>query len=320
MLSRSLFLINRYFPPLVTIIALYCFFAVNLTSQVCTAAIKGCFMLNVVGLSAVQAVLVVRIWFLFQHSLFIRIVAVLTFVVAALLSAVFVGQSFPLLMSQPLNIPGIPQVGCSIPPPQSLWRLFLPALILHTFLFILTALRAFRTPKVFRDAPLMRRLLRDGGVFYFVVVVIVGFCAIGAFLVDSPAVNITAIYSNIMLTVTSVAISRLMLNIRSLADRLGYDEQWIFNNVEISRLNWRKGPREGEIIVEVHEHPECDVTTVDTPRSQHEEFIECGTISSSTDGCSKHCDRWSDSGVRITRVGELPHDHEHGGITPVRRW
>ncbi|KAK7043709.1 hypothetical protein VNI00_008321 [Paramarasmius palmivorus] len=61
-----------------------------------------------------------------------------------------------------------------------------------------------------------------------------------------------------MLTITSVAISRLMLNLRSLASRLGYDEEWIFNNVEISRLNWKKGEREGEIIVEVDDHYEDD--------------------------------------------------------------
>ncbi|EEB95809.1 hypothetical protein MPER_05165, partial [Moniliophthora perniciosa FA553] len=212
--------------------------------------------MNVIGLTAVQAVLVVRIWYLFKHSSVIRVVSILSVTIGAILSAFFVGQSFPLLRSIPIEIPELRHIGCAVPPPTNFWKLFLPALILHTLLFVLTALRAFRTPKVFRDAPLLRRLLKDGGIFYFVVLVIVGYSAISAFFVNTPEINLPAIFSDTMLTITSVAISRLMLNLRSLAARLGYDEEWIFNNVEIQRLNWKRGTREGEIIVEVNDHSE----------------------------------------------------------------
>jgi hypothetical protein len=110
---------------------------------------------------SILAVLVIRIWYLFKQSSVIRIVSVLSFLVGVVLSAFFVGQTFRLLHSIPLEIPGIQQVGCAIPPPNNFWKLFLPALVLHTLLFVLTALRAFRTPKIFRDAPLLRRLLRE---------------------------------------------------------------------------------------------------------------------------------------------------------------
>jgi hypothetical protein len=104
-----------------------------------------------------------------------------------------------------------------------------------------------------------------------------------------------------MLTITSVAISRLMLNLRSLASRLGYDEEWIFNNVEISRLNWKKGEREGEIIVEVDDHyeDEQDVELLERRGSMLKDGLSSYQSSSSV-------------GVRVTRVGDMPSDQ--GGM------
>ncbi|KAJ8078517.1 hypothetical protein PM082_012799 [Marasmius tenuissimus] len=266
-------------------------------------------MLDVVTVSSIQAVLVIRIWHLFPHSKTIRAVAVASFILAAIICAIFAVQTFPLIVSEI----GLNRVGCTVPPQRNFWRIFLPGLILHTLLFVFTCLRAFRTPKVFRDAPLMRRLLRDGGVFYFVIVAVVGYSAIGAFFIESHAVRTNL--SVLMPTVASVAISRLMLNIHSLAERLGYDERWIFSNVEIGRLNWKKGAREGEITVDVEDHEteqEDDVTLGGTPRVQASDLVELGSM----DGYSS-C-RGSKRGVQVTRVGELP--SVEGGMPPVADW
>ncbi|KAK1229939.1 hypothetical protein PQX77_006985 [Marasmius sp. AFHP31] len=277
-------------------------------------AIKTVYMLSVVCLATVQVVLVIRVWHLFPHSKTIRVVAVASSVLAVIVSTVFVVLTFPLIIVPDQKF-SPNQSGCSIPPPYNFWRIFLPALILHTLLFMFTCLRAIRTPKVFRDAPLMRRLLRDGGIFYFVIMAVVGFCAIGAFFINFPAINLPATYSNIITTVSSVAISRLMLNIRSLAERLGYDERWIFSNVEIGRLNWKKGAREGEITVDVEDHEteqEDDVTLSGTPRVRNSDLVELGSM----DGCSSY--RGSKRGVQVTRVGELP--SVGGGMPPVADW
>ncbi|KAK1232037.1 hypothetical protein PQX77_004844 [Marasmius sp. AFHP31] len=279
-----------------------------------STTIKTVLMLSVVCLVIVQAVLVTRIWHLFPHSKTIRIVTVASSILAVIISTVFMVQTFPLIIVPDQKI-SPNQYGCSIPPPHTFWRFFLPALILHTLLFVFTCLRAFRTPKVFRDAPLMRRLLRDGGIFYLVIVVIVGLSAIGAFFVDFPAISLPATYSNLITTVSSVAISRLMLNIRSLAERLGYDERWIFSNVEIGRLNWKKGAREGEITVDVEDHEteqEDDVTLGGTPRVRNSDLVELGIM----DGCSSY--RGSKRSVQVTRVGELP--SVGGGMPPVADW
>ena len=42
-----------------------------------------------------------------------------------------------------------------------------------------------------------------------------------------------------------------MLSIHSLAASLSTDSNWLLNNAELSRVRWRKGAREGELIVEI---------------------------------------------------------------------
>jgi hypothetical protein len=44
-----------------------------------------------------------------------------------------------------------------------------------------------------------------------------------------------------------------MLGIHSLAAELISDPALVFNNAELSRVPWKKGPNVGEIIVEVNE-------------------------------------------------------------------
>lgn len=100
-------------------------------------------------------------------------------------------------------------------------------------------------------APVLKRLRRDGGLFFVVVVISVGLSGIGAFLTDSPIVNVPAIYSNFMLCITSISVSRVMLSIHSLAANLGTDPEWLLNNVELSRVRWTKGAHDGELIVEI---------------------------------------------------------------------
>jgi hypothetical protein len=130
-----------------------------------------------------------------------------------------------------------------------------------------------------KNAPVLKRLLRDGGFFYFVVFVSVGFTAVGSFLKDMPKINIPAIYSHFMLATTSIAVSRIMFSIHSLAAKLGSDSAWLLNNLELSRVEWRKGAHEGELIVE--RGTDDDVESADSHAS---------TINNSLS-------------VRVTRVG-----------------
>jgi len=221
----------------------------------CKPAIQTVFVLNIIAISVVQGILVTRIWYLFQDSKPIRTGVILGFVVSLVLSLVFLHLSVANLVIINLTdlailFPGIRNEGCKAERPQGFWRIYLPSLVLHTILYILTAVRALRNRRLLKDAPILKRLLRDGGFFYFVVFVAVSWTAIGSLLKQSPTINIPAIYSQFLLTTTSIAVSRVMLSIHSLAHKLGSDSAWLLNNVELSRVEWRRGAHEGELIVE----------------------------------------------------------------------
>ncbi|KAJ3887414.1 hypothetical protein GG344DRAFT_80762 [Lentinula edodes] len=171
------------------------------------------------------------------------------------------------LLNTSLFMQGAP--GCRVARPVKFWRMFMPSLGLHTILYIMTAVRALRNRRILKDAPVLKRLLRDGGLFFFVVFVSIGFTAIGSFLENVPQINIPVIFSNpyydpttvvqsYLLAVTSIAMSRIMFSIHSLASHLGSETGWLLSNVELRRTNWRKGATEGELIVECNSYDDYD--------------------------------------------------------------
>jgi len=56
----------------------------------------------------------------------------------------------------------------------------------------------------------------------------------------------------------SIAVSRVMLSIHSLASSLGADSAYLLNNLELSRVarHWRAGATPGEIIVDTWKREE----------------------------------------------------------------
>ncbi|TFK56401.1 hypothetical protein OE88DRAFT_12702 [Heliocybe sulcata] len=151
-----------------------------------------------------------------------------------------------------LSIPGLEIDGCIVPPPNGLWRIWVPALILHTLLYVFTAVQAVLRRNVYgKRNVVLERLLRDGGVLYLAVLVTVGFSGIGSTRTDNPSVSTSAVYSNMMVGVVSLCMSRVMFSIHSLADNLNCDPDWLLNHLELSRVNWKKGENDGELVVEM---------------------------------------------------------------------
>ncbi|GLB43656.1 hypothetical protein LshimejAT787_1401680 [Lyophyllum shimeji] len=261
---------NRYLPMVIMILAITAFSIPNPSPE-------AAFLLSIVAITVIQGILVTRIWYLFQGSKAIQVGVIVGFVVSLALSLVFLylsANTVVIITSTDILqlFPGLRNEGCKAVRPPDFWRIYLPSLVLHTILYILTAVRALRNRRLLKDAPVLKRLLRDGGFFYFVVFFSVTFTAIGSFLKQYPKLNIPAIYSHFMLTTTSIGVSRVMLSIHSLADKLGSDSAWLLSNVELSRVGWRRGAHEGEIIVERHtvyadDDLESDVRSVSTKSS-----------------------------------------------------
>ncbi|KAG6916861.1 hypothetical protein DXG01_004842 [Tephrocybe rancida] len=187
--------------------------------MICKPAIQMAFLLNIFAIIIIQGILVIRIWYLFQANKVARIGIIVGFVISVVLSLVFLYLSVnPLVIIPQAEIahafPGIRNEG-----------------FLHTAMYIMTGVRALRNRRLLKHAPVLKRLLRDKRNLQ------------AGLLPLNP-------YASFLLTTTSIAVSRVMFSIHSLAHRLGSDSAWLLSNVELSRVGWRKGAHEGELIVE----------------------------------------------------------------------
>ncbi|THU97409.1 hypothetical protein K435DRAFT_838637 [Dendrothele bispora CBS 962.96] len=247
-LSRILFFINRYFPFLILTYGLVVLLHPNPTPEVCRPSIQFLFIINIIALGVIQAMLILRVWYLFSNA-WIQYGVVFCFVASNILSLSYTALSarnIELLLGTDFDV----GPGCKAARPDEFFRMFMPQLGLHVLLYLLTVVRALQNRNVLRDAPVLKRLLRDGGVFFFVVFATISFTAVGSFLTRIPSINITVVFSNYLLSLTSIAMSRVMFSIHSLASNLGSSTDWLLSNVELSRVAWRQGKNKNEIIIE----------------------------------------------------------------------
>ncbi|KZT22619.1 hypothetical protein NEOLEDRAFT_1137602 [Neolentinus lepideus HHB14362 ss-1] len=129
-------------------------------------------------------------------------------------------------------------------------RTWLPSLVVHAILYLLTVVRAFtpKPPKEKRDV--MNRVLWEGAILASVSFGTSLFDAIGAFESD-PRVSIPARYTEVMLAIMSVTMSRVMFNIRMLSASRGTDPEQLLSHLEMSRVKCTRGEHQGELLVEV---------------------------------------------------------------------
>ncbi|KAH7907898.1 hypothetical protein BJ138DRAFT_1069691 [Hygrophoropsis aurantiaca] len=271
-LSRILFFLNRYLPLGIMGLTTILFFATELSIrvcpffvqflshhisyvQICDAGIRASFTLTVIAVSINQAILLLRVWHMFPRNSFVRLSACASFLGCTSATFATLFLSFGNLHSVP-----IPQVlagqfvGCTSPPPANIWKIFIPNIVIHTVLFGFMVMRAMDGSWGVREsAPLMRRMLREGTFIYLLAMVSVCFSAAGARMTDYPLINVPATFSNFSLTINSLAVSRLMFSIRSLAGKLQTDPRWLLNPTELNRVNWHvaEGRFGGEIVVEM---------------------------------------------------------------------
>ncbi|KIK49023.1 hypothetical protein CY34DRAFT_797401 [Suillus luteus UH-Slu-Lm8-n1] len=266
-ISRVLFFLNRYLPFVVMIIVILgpnvpmkrsdvsALFGAEPAQVWCTHWIRAAFELSIIVICINQGILLLRVWYMYSHSAIARAVACFSYTACALSSLIIMGLSLPFLKSSTSSqIKPIP--GCSAPPPSMIWMVFVPSTIIHTILFGFTIARVAKISHDLRMDQLMRRLLRDGGLVFFVSMASAIFSAVGARLTTDPVINAPATWSNSQLAISAVAVSRLMLSIRSLAGKLKVSQNWLFNPTELSRVRWRavSGDYGRSIVVEMDTH------------------------------------------------------------------
>ncbi|KZT73380.1 hypothetical protein DAEQUDRAFT_467273 [Daedalea quercina L-15889] len=211
---------------------------------------RATFITDYVGITVVQAIIVLRVWYILSGRLFARIFVVIVFAATVFISI----RDFAVILPSVGHVSPVPLPlgGCPAPPIQEVWTIFLPYLVTQTILFIATLWPAFHLHRQGRHSQVMTRLVRDGGVFYLAFFAAAVFTTIGSIQKQDVSLLYTAVFSNFLLAVSSVSVSRLILSIRSLASQLDIDPETLLSTAELSRIQWRQGAHDGEIIVDIN--------------------------------------------------------------------
>ncbi|KLO13234.1 hypothetical protein SCHPADRAFT_890212 [Schizopora paradoxa] len=220
----------------------------------CTHAIRTTSSFVVIGMIVVEAVLVIRVYYLWSHNGLVQRFVVIGFVSLAAVALGFAANAISALSG--INLPDGFGPGCFNSGKGLYWPIFLPTFIIQTFLFAFTLLRIVGPLRSGQSSSFVKLLLRDGGYFYLVVILSVGYTGIGSLELSHPLVSTPALLSNSLLAIHSVCASHLILSVQSLASYMGSDPVFLLSNIEMARVHWRRGSNVNELVVEVDNEAE----------------------------------------------------------------
>ncbi|KAI6107937.1 hypothetical protein F5141DRAFT_86456 [Pisolithus sp. B1] len=193
-----------------------------------------------------QAVITLRVWYLFSRNAFVRAIAVgaLCSSTAVSLALVFtlVGtiEAF-LTASSPTQMPSAGRL---------VW-LYVPSLIFHSILFALKVYRFVQGGKSLHVEGPSRRFLKEGMLMYVFATGSIVFSMVCALFTAPTQISVFLLaLASFPTTAVVVAVCRVMLSIRSLKVTFHVDPEWLLNNAEMSRLPLRGGPSQSVLCVE----------------------------------------------------------------------
>ncbi|KIJ65807.1 hypothetical protein HYDPIDRAFT_109835 [Hydnomerulius pinastri MD-312] len=202
-----------------------------------------------------QAAVMLRVWYMFSHNRYIRITAA-TFYVTGVVSSSVLGASSWHAVEQEFNSETNIAVSTKLTPE---WYLFFPCITVHTLLFLCTIWRVLESVHLWGDAPMLKRILKEGTVMYILSSGALLFPIIGLSEVGDPLIYEPALLGEIGAAMMVISVCRAMLSIGSLAAMWHVKPAWLLNNAELSRVHWKRGQKDGELIVEIGEDQELSV-------------------------------------------------------------
>ncbi|KAJ7684319.1 hypothetical protein DFH06DRAFT_1462673 [Mycena polygramma] len=247
-ISRILFLCNRYFTlGLLTWRILCDFYPGLFPSEVCDIALRINFPLNLGALAIIQGILILRLWYLFQASKVVRYTLVVAFFWCTAGSVATLILQFPQLHSHLVNMPKRGLSFCDDPPPSQFWLVFVPSFVLHGVLSLFMILRVVHNVRTSKNVPLLKRCVRDGGFLYMVIFFSVAFSISAAIVGVSPSVGIVAMFSNFMLALLSMCVSRVILHLSGLVQAYSVDPlsfskapALLMHTAMVDRITWER--------------------------------------------------------------------------------
>ncbi|KAG2111959.1 uncharacterized protein F5147DRAFT_632685 [Suillus discolor] len=195
-----------------------------------------------------QCVITLRVWHLFPRSRFIRWLAVTIFTACLAGGAIFDTIKYNVIKSAAKTNNTLIFAQCR----TFSFILYLPALVVHTTMFLLTLYRFRVTPRTLQQHGMIHRFVKEGMILYSFAAGSLLYEIISLSLVKPEDIS-QHLSSRIAMAATAVSICRAMLSIRCLAATYHVDPAWLLNHAELSRVQWRRGHTEGEIYVEVSE-------------------------------------------------------------------
>ncbi|KIJ69037.1 hypothetical protein HYDPIDRAFT_52316, partial [Hydnomerulius pinastri MD-312] len=198
-------------------------------------------------------VVALRVWYLFSNNRFIRIAAPTMYAVSVIGCSVLGAREWDTVRTEfnrQTDIEGSVKL-------TRIWYIFFPCLVVHTVLFLCKIWRVVESKERWRDAPMLRRMLKEGAVMYIFATGTLLFSIIGLSENKNPLVcddRFTIprfLESDFAVAATVVSVCRAMLSIKSLAAMWHVDPSWLLNHAELSRVHWRRGGKEGELVVEL---------------------------------------------------------------------
>ncbi|KAG2362793.1 hypothetical protein BDR07DRAFT_998354 [Suillus spraguei] len=197
-------------------------------SQIFKALLIGNISLIALGAILCQAVIALRVWYLFARNKQIRIFAASLFIVCSALTIALTSSLFNPLYQEAIH-------------PSFTRNPTILALVYAT------------SDRFQRRSSLLEGFLKEGLIMYA--------CATGSLLytiiaLSSPDVSqldfyYTGLQGGFVVGATIVSVCHALLGIRSISATLHVDPAWLLNHAELSRVRWTKGNSEGEIFVEL---------------------------------------------------------------------
>ncbi|KAF9226337.1 hypothetical protein BS17DRAFT_777078 [Gyrodon lividus] len=207
-------------------------------------------ILSVSITSFCQAVITLRVWYLFYDMLTIKYFAASAFMMSVTASCLLSGFLWKQVREQFLNT-GTPVVH---PSSQLAW-LYVPGLAIHSILLALKIYRFTISSAHMQRNSLLWRLVKEGMFMYAFATGSLLFVVIGLCQTRTSGLTIywAALASSLPMATAAVAVCRAMLSIQSLTATSHVDIKLLLNHAELSRVHWRRGEYDGVIFVEVNE-------------------------------------------------------------------
>lgn len=197
------------------------------------------------GAALCQAVVALRVWYLFGRNRQIQIFAASLYIVCIATTMALTGSLFDRIFQEMIH-PNFTKN------PTIIALVFAPGFVDHSVLFSLKVYRYMTSDRFQRRSSLLEGFLKEGLIVYV--------CATGSLLytiialsfpnISQLDVYFTGLQGGLVVGATLVSVCHALLSIRSISATLHVDPAWLLNHAELSRVQWTKGNSDGEIFVE----------------------------------------------------------------------